>query len=75
MVIGSIICDPNGPTCAVGSITELTGTPAQIERSKTKLTASKGTGIEMNDSLSTAKQKLELHSKTTHEYRSMNKAV
>jgi hypothetical protein len=49
---------PTALHAAVGSITELTGTPAQIERSKTKLTASKGTGVEMNDSLSTAKTKI-----------------
>jgi hypothetical protein len=49
---------PTALYAAVGSITELTGTPAQIERSKTKLTANKGTGVEMNDSLSTAKTKI-----------------
>jgi hypothetical protein len=49
---------PTALHAAVGSITELTGTPAQIERSKAKLTANKGTGVEMNDSLSTAKTKI-----------------
>jgi hypothetical protein len=49
---------PTGTFAAVGSITDLTGTPAQIERSKTKLVANKGTGVEMNDSLSTAKTKI-----------------
>jgi hypothetical protein len=43
---------------AVGSITEHTGTAAQIERSKSKLTANKGTGVEMNDALTTANTKL-----------------
>jgi hypothetical protein len=43
---------------AVGSITEQTGAAAQIERSKTKLTANKGTGVEMNDALTTAKTKI-----------------
>ena len=49
---------PTALHAAVGSITEQTGAPAQIERSKAKLTANKGTGIEMNDSLTTAKTKL-----------------
>ena len=49
---------PTATFAAVGSITEQTGTAAQIERSKTKLTANKGTGVEMNDSLTTAKTKI-----------------
>jgi hypothetical protein len=49
---------PTVVSAAVGSITEQTGAPAQIERSKTKLTADKGTGVEMNDALTTAKTKL-----------------
>ena len=49
---------PTAVSAAVGSITEQTGAAAQIERSKTKLTANKGTGVEMNDSLSTAKTKI-----------------
>jgi hypothetical protein len=43
---------------AVGSITEISGAPAQVERSKQKITANKGTGVEMNDRISTAKTKL-----------------
>lgn len=49
---------PTAVNAAVGSITEQTGAAAQIERSKTKLTANKGTGVEMNDALITAKTKL-----------------
>lgn len=43
---------------AVGSITEQVGSSAQIQRSKTKIDGNKGTGVEMNDSISTAKTKL-----------------
>jgi hypothetical protein len=57
-LIAVLFVIPTGTFAAVGSITDLTGTPAQIERSKTKLVANKGTGVEMNDSLSTAKTKI-----------------
>lgn len=43
---------------AVGSITEQVGSAAQIQRSKNKLDGSKGTGVEMNDTITTAKTKL-----------------
>ena len=43
---------------AVGSITEQVGNAAQIQRSKTKLDGNKGTGVEMNDAITTAKTKL-----------------
>jgi hypothetical protein len=49
---------PTVVNAAVGSITEQTGAAAQIERSKTKLSANKGTGVEMNDALTTAKTKI-----------------
>ena len=49
---------PTAVSAAVGSITEQTGTTAQIERSKAKLTANKGTGVEMNDALTTANTKV-----------------
>ena len=49
---------PTVTFAAVGSITEQTGAAAQIERSKNKLTANKGTGVEMNDALTTAKTKI-----------------
>jgi hypothetical protein len=49
---------PTVVSATVGSITEQTGAAAQIERSKTKLTANKGTGVEMNDALTTAKTKI-----------------
>lgn len=49
---------PTAVSAAVGSITEQTGTTAQIERSKSKLTANKGTGVEMNDALTTANTKV-----------------
>lgn len=57
-LIAVLLVIPTALYAAVGSITDLTGTPAQIERSKTKLVANKGTGVEMNDSLSTAKTKI-----------------
>lgn len=43
---------------AVGSITEQVGSSAQIQRNKNKLDGNKGTGVEMNDAITTAKTKL-----------------
>jgi hypothetical protein len=43
---------------SVGSITDLKGPPAQLERSKKKITAEKGTGVQMNDTISTARSSL-----------------
>lgn len=57
-LIAVLFVIPTALYAAVGSITELSGTPAEIERSKIKLVANKGTGVEMNDSLSTAKTKM-----------------
>ena len=57
IVLLSIIL-PNAAVAAVGSITEQSGATAQIERNKNKLTANKGTGVEMNDAVTTAKTKL-----------------
>lgn len=37
----------------VGTVTEQVNTPASIQRDKTTLTGSKGTGVEMNDSIKT----------------------
>lgn len=45
---------------AVGSVTEQVGTTAQIVRNKAKLDVNKGTGVEMNDVVTTAKSKLGL---------------
>ena len=45
---------------AVGSVTEQAGTTAQIVRNKAKLDVNKGTGVEMNDVVSTANSKLGL---------------
>jgi hypothetical protein len=45
---------------AIGSVTEQQGPSAQLERNKEKLEASKGTEVEMNDVISTAKTKLAL---------------
>lgn len=45
---------------AVGSVTEQTGSTAQIQRNKSKLDVNKGTGVEMNDVVSTANTKLGL---------------
>jgi hypothetical protein len=49
---------PSTALAAVGSITEQSGSTAEIVRNKNKLTAGKGTGVEMNDTVSTAKTKL-----------------
>jgi len=49
---------PNAAVAAVGSITEQSGTTAEIVRNKNKLTANKGTGVEMNDTVTTAKTKI-----------------
>lgn len=50
-----------GPVlAAIGSVTEQQGPNAQLERNKEKLEASKGTEVEMNDVISTAKTKLAL---------------
>jgi len=49
---------PNVVFAAVGSITEQSGSTAEIVRNKNKLTTNKGTGVEMNDTVSTAKTKL-----------------
>ena len=54
LVIPSIV------NASVGSITSITGPAAQIQRDKTKLLAKKGTSVEMNDAISTAKTKLGL---------------
>lgn len=53
-----LIMLPNAAVAAVGSITEQSGTTAEIVRNKNKLTTSKGTGVEMNDTVSTAKTKI-----------------
>jgi len=57
LVLISIIL-PNAAFAAVGSITEQSGATAQIERNKNKLATAKGTGVEMNDTVTTAKTKL-----------------
>jgi hypothetical protein len=53
-----LIMLPNAAVAAVGSITEQSGTTAEIVRNKNKLTANKGTGVEMNDTVTTAKTKI-----------------
>ncbi len=45
---------------AVGSVTEQTGSAAQIQRNKARLDVNKGTGVEMNDVVTTANSKLGL---------------
>lgn len=44
----------------IGSVTEHHGPPAQLERDKTKLSASQGTGVQMDDVISTANSKIKL---------------
>jgi len=43
---------------AVGTVTEQVNTPASIQRDKQTLTGSKGTGVEMNDSIKTQQGKV-----------------
>jgi len=43
---------------AVGTITEQTNSPASIQRSKTTLTGTKGTGVEMEDAVKTSQGKV-----------------
>jgi hypothetical protein len=45
---------------SVGSVTEIKGPAAEIKRNKDKLEANKGTGVEMNDIITTAKTRLNL---------------
>lgn len=45
---------------AVGSVTEQTGPSAQIQRNKSRIDINKGTGVEMNDVVTTANSKLGL---------------
>lgn len=47
-----------GANAAVGKVTELLNTPPSIQREKSTLTASKGTGVEMNDAIRTAQGKV-----------------
>jgi len=49
---------PIAAHAAVGSITVHNGPPAEIQRQKQKIEAGKGTGVEMNDSIVTAKTSL-----------------
>jgi hypothetical protein len=57
-LIALLFVIPNAAYAAVGSITEQSGATAQIERNKNKLATAKGTGVEMNDTVTTAKTKL-----------------
>ena len=45
---------------AIGTVTEINGAPASLKRDKQQLEANKGTGLEMNDTISTAKTRLGL---------------
>jgi len=49
----SVTCD-----AAIGTITEQINSPASIQRSKTTLTGTKGTGVEMEDAVKTAQGKV-----------------
>jgi len=51
---------PLTATASVGSVTEQVGQEAKIARSKNTITVGKGTGIEMNDVITTSKAKLGL---------------
>lgn len=44
----------------IGKVTELVNSPATIQRQKATLTASKGTGVEMNDAVRTASGKTQI---------------
>lgn len=45
---------------SIGTVTEHQGPPAQLQRDSEKLTARQGTGVEMNDTITTARSKMKL---------------
>ena len=51
---------PLSVSASVGEVTEQVGQEAKIARNKDTITVSKGTGIEMNDTITTSKAKLNL---------------
>jgi hypothetical protein len=53
-----LILIPNLLWASIGTVTEHSGTPAELVREKNTLEANKGTGIEMNDAISTNKTRL-----------------
>ena len=56
----TLFCWALGANAGVGTITQQTGGDAEIVRNQSKLEASKGTGIEMNDTVITGKTRLGL---------------
>jgi hypothetical protein len=59
----AILCVPllgisSNTNAAIGKVTELINTPPSIQRQNSTLTASKGTGVEMNDAIKTAQGKV-----------------
>jgi hypothetical protein len=49
---------PNLALASIGTITEQAGPAAEIVRQKNQITANKGTGVQMNDTVSTNKTRL-----------------
>lgn len=48
----------NSSIAAVGKVTELVNTPPNIQRQNSSITADRGTGVEMNDAIRTARGKV-----------------
>ena len=61
VIVGVLVfLAPLSSHAAVGNVTEQVGQEAKISRSKDTITVGKGTGIEMNDVITTSKSKLGL---------------
>ena len=55
-----VLIAPLSATASIGSVTEQVGQEAKIARKKDTITVTKGTGVEMNDVITTTKSKLGL---------------
>jgi hypothetical protein len=54
ILLGLLISTSLNSQASIGTVTELLNTPPSIQRKNSTLTGSKGTGVEMNDSVKTA---------------------
>lgn len=60
IVLGVLLLVPLSVSAKVGEVTEQVGQEAKIVRNKDSIIVSKGTGIEMNDTITTSKARLNL---------------
>lgn len=58
ILLGLLISTSLSSQASIGTVTELLNTPPSIQRKNSTLTGSKGTGVEMNDSVKTAAGKV-----------------